>query len=551
MRLFERGFCCLRPILLVGMGFAGGHSFLLVAGVSIHFCWSCDFLLVIPHSCWYALTANPTIYASLVRQFWGSASEVSLPDGVRGLMATIDDTAYTITEASIRSALHRTKFLMYPRFLQIILDTNSEDTTPYPATSVTKKIFANMRHYQGPDMPLLAHMLNLGEPAFVQAQQQEGPDMPLLAHMLNLGELPFVQAQQQEVAQPPPSAVVAPHPSLDPMPLPPRQSSPPPIPFGLAPTSGVVSTDPILDIPSSSKPSEPVLETITSPFRDDDTGGGSFYESPPRPHPATLTRSLTVGVAEEPLTLTSLLALFLTYLIKKLKSKLKTKKRKLVLSDSKNEEEERQFKELDALLDLANVALYEPSVSTTPSKPAHPEQSSEQEISPTTLDAVLTLSQSKARARAATIIYKCLKKQQDPFKGKAVATPSSHVTAPTAKELADQQAAILESERQELLKQELKQSIDAKQDYLDSLLAQRVALNLSNEEWIGLVDQVRANPTLSAELLGVSEDIFSIRMVELMNNRQKAIAEMKAKAKREKPMTPTQQKEFMRTFVKN
>nr|GFD54565.1 hypothetical protein [Tanacetum cinerariifolium] len=77
--------------------------------------------------------------------------------------------------------------------------------------------------------------------------------------------------------------------------------------------------------------------------------------------------------------------------------------------------EERQFKELDALLDLANVALYEPSVSTTPSKPAHPEQSSEQEISPTTLDAVLTLSQSKARARAATIIYKCLKKQQSSF----------------------------------------------------------------------------------------------------------------------------------------
>nr|GFB03768.1 xylulose kinase-1 [Tanacetum cinerariifolium] len=53
----------------------------------------------------YALTANPTIYASVVRQFWGSASEVSLPDGVRGLVATIDGTAYTITKASIRSAL--------------------------------------------------------------------------------------------------------------------------------------------------------------------------------------------------------------------------------------------------------------------------------------------------------------------------------------------------------------------------------------------------------------------------------------------------------------
>nr|GFC48492.1 hypothetical protein [Tanacetum cinerariifolium] len=77
----------------------------------------------------------------------------------------------------------------------------------------------------------------------------------------------------------------------------------------------------------------------------------------------------------------------------------------------------------------------------------------------------------------------------------------------------------------------------------------RVALNVTNEEWIGLVDRFRANPTLSAELLGadVSEDTFSIRMVDLMNKRRKAIAEIKAKAKREKPMTPAQQKEFMQS----
>nr|GFA15245.1 ribonuclease H-like domain-containing protein [Tanacetum cinerariifolium] len=68
---------------------------------------------------------------------------------------------------------------------------------------------------------------------------------------------------------------------------------------------------------------------------------------------------------------------------------------------------------------------------------------------------------------------------------------------------------------------------------------------------ISLVDQVWANPTLSAELLGadVSEDTFSVRMVELMNRRRKEIGKMKAKAKIEKPMTPAQQKEFMRNFI--
>nr|GFB41371.1 hypothetical protein [Tanacetum cinerariifolium] len=84
-----------------------------------------------------------------------------------------------------------------------------------------------------------------------------------------------------------------------------------------------------------------------------------------------------------------------------------------------------------------------------------------------------------------------------------------------------------------------------RQDKLD-----KIALNPTNEEWIGLVDQVRANPTLSAELLraDVLEDTFSVRIVDLMNQRRKAIAEMKAKAKRDEPLTPAQQKEYMRAF---
>nr|GEU94679.1 hypothetical protein [Tanacetum cinerariifolium] len=222
----------------------------------------------------YALTAKPTIYASVVRLFWGSASEVSLPDGVKGLVATIDGTVYTVTKASIRSALQ-------------LDDLNAIDTM------TNEEIF-------GPDMPLLAHMLNLGEPA-------------------------LEQAQQKDVYQPQLSPMVAPHPSPDPMPSPPRQSSPLPIPFGPTPSSGVVSTESILDIPSSSGPYEPVLETITSPIRDDDTDGGSFHESPPSSPPATPTRSPTVGVAKEPLTLTSLLTLFPTFLqkIATLEAKLK------------------------------------------------------------------------------------------------------------------------------------------------------------------------------------------------------------------------------------
>nr|GEU93902.1 hypothetical protein [Tanacetum cinerariifolium] len=176
-------------------------------------------------------------------------------------------------------------------------------------------------------------------------------------------------------------------------------------------SSEVASTETIPDIPSLSRPSEPVLETITSPIRDDDTGGGSFHESPPSPPPATLPRSLTVGVTKEPLTLTSLLALFLTYVAipaADLDSAGGLDSASGVISAGGAD----SASELTSTGILVDVG---PTVSAEPSSPI-----------------------------------------RDPAKGKAVATPSSPVTAPTDKELADQQAAILEAERQELLEQELK-----------------------------------------------------------------------------------------------
>nr|GFA34818.1 aminoacyl-tRNA synthetase, class 1a, anticodon-binding [Tanacetum cinerariifolium] len=311
-----------------------------------------------------------------------------------------------------------------------------------------------------------------------------GPDMPLLAHMLNQGEPALVQAQPQEVSPPPPSPVVEPHPSTDPMPSPPRQSSPSPIPFETAPSSGVASTNPILEIPSSSRPSEPVLQTITSPIRDDDTGGGSFHESLPSPPPATPTRSPTrIATLEAELKATKILhkdaVVLFAKRIKKLESKLKNKKRKLVLSDLENEEVARQSQELATRVsaggaDPADVVVFVGGADSAG----------------TFISAGVSVATGPYVASAPS------SPNRDPAKGKAIATPSSSVIAPSDKELADQQAAILKAERQELLEQELKQSLDAEQ-------------------------------------------------------RWKEIAEMKAKAKRDKPLTPAQQKEYMRAFVKN
>ncbi|GKA68164.1 hypothetical protein Tco_0768081 [Tanacetum coccineum] len=53
----------------------------------------------------YALTANPPIYDSLVKQFWQSAITTSNTDGSLEIRATIDTIRYTISEASIRDSL--------------------------------------------------------------------------------------------------------------------------------------------------------------------------------------------------------------------------------------------------------------------------------------------------------------------------------------------------------------------------------------------------------------------------------------------------------------
>ncbi|GKF18070.1 hypothetical protein Tco_0062988, partial [Tanacetum coccineum] len=50
----------------------------------------------------YALTHTPTIYDSLVKQFWQTTTVRTLANGTQQLIASIDSKEYTITEASVR-----------------------------------------------------------------------------------------------------------------------------------------------------------------------------------------------------------------------------------------------------------------------------------------------------------------------------------------------------------------------------------------------------------------------------------------------------------------
>nr|GEX53237.1 hypothetical protein [Tanacetum cinerariifolium] len=126
----------------------------------------------------YALTVNPTIYVSCIKQFWSSVSIKKTNDVVR-LQALIDRRKVIITEDTVRQALRLddaesidclpneeifaelermglvrnvdsfSKFYMYPRFLQLMIDAQvgdlSSHTTKYTSLALTQKVFANMR----------------------------------------------------------------------------------------------------------------------------------------------------------------------------------------------------------------------------------------------------------------------------------------------------------------------------------------------------------------------------------------------------------------------
>ncbi|GJW66039.1 putative ribonuclease H-like domain-containing protein [Tanacetum coccineum] len=75
----------------------------------------------------------------------------------------------------------KTKFLMYPRFLQLILDIQTENRHPYLAVTLTKKIFGNMkRGFRGVPRPLLPAMLSIANPCAGQEASSVTQSQPFI-----------------------------------------------------------------------------------------------------------------------------------------------------------------------------------------------------------------------------------------------------------------------------------------------------------------------------------------------------------------------------------
>ncbi|GJX40215.1 hypothetical protein Tco_0255205 [Tanacetum coccineum] len=400
----------------------------------------------------YALTANPPIYDSLVKQFWQSAITTSNTDGSLEIRATIDTIRYTISEASIRDSLQlddatgitmlpnadlfegmgqigyptdgtftfwksfftpqwrflvhhllhcissksggwdqfgsniataliclssgrvynfsklifdgmvanlksKTKFLMYPRFLQMILNIQTENKTLYLAVSLTKKIFGNMK------------------------RGFRGAPRPLLPSMLLVATNPIAGHENAVVAQSQPSSSTPQTPTPPPIPTP----TPPPIPTPTSPPPPPPETEPTTDehIYEEHSPVHhhfsPSQEQAPSHMPMDD-----LLQAVPK----LISRidSLEMDLKQTKLTMGNAIVT-LVKMVKKLEGFMK--RRNLVLTDSEEEEPEAQGrKSQDDPQDSSVQGLVTPP--TTKVNTSGEEQV--EEISPNTLEAAKTLS---------------------------------------------------------------------------------------------------------------------------------------------------------------
>nr|GEZ59821.1 hypothetical protein [Tanacetum cinerariifolium] len=157
--------------------------------------------LILLFSIKYALTVNPNLYVSCIKQFWTSVAVKKVNDVIR-LQTLVDKKKLVITEASIRDALHlddaegieclpneeifaelarmgyekpSTKLTFYKAFFssQKQVGDLSTHTTKYTSPALTQIVFANMRRvgkgFSGVETPLFEGMI-------VEQQVAEGDD---------------------------------------------------------------------------------------------------------------------------------------------------------------------------------------------------------------------------------------------------------------------------------------------------------------------------------------------------------------------------------------
>ncbi|GJR02735.1 hypothetical protein Tco_0525719 [Tanacetum coccineum] len=130
----------------------------------------------------YALTTNPTIYVSLIEQFWQTVTVESVNNEEQQITVTVDGHTFAITEASVRrhlqlayadgiSLLHNTE--IFEQLTQMGKKLLKQHKKTYVAPTLSRKLFSNMKiGFSGEHTPLFDTMIPHDQPG-----QGEGPTL--------------------------------------------------------------------------------------------------------------------------------------------------------------------------------------------------------------------------------------------------------------------------------------------------------------------------------------------------------------------------------------
>ncbi|GJZ64117.1 synaptobrevin, longin-like domain protein, partial [Tanacetum coccineum] len=350
----------------------------------------------------YALTNDPIIFDSLVKQFWSTATLRSPELGPPAILATIDETPYTITEESVRSQLQladdggiddlpiveiysgmdnlgyvtegkltffKNKFSPQWRFLvhTILhcLSTKSGSWDQFGSSIVVALIcLSDGRRFNWSSYIFKGMVSNIGNakkflmyPRFLQTILGIETSITRQYHVFKLSSKLFANMKLNFVGQP--------MPLLDAMLSQAQegegagadvQAVPPPIPETIPETRH--ESDHSQDHLSTSTRQQATPSSIASCHT---SGGAEDHTSRGALSSVVSTLMQKVNSLETELKAhKKLFKNLVAKLVKKVKAlevTLKTKKRKVVLSDSDQEEGGDQAVDLDALIALANAAV--------------------------------------------------------------------------------------------------------------------------------------------------------------------------------------------------
>ncbi|GJY83957.1 hypothetical protein Tco_0497333 [Tanacetum coccineum] len=226
-----------------------------------------------------------------------------------------------------------------------------------------------------------------------------------------------------------------------------------------------------------------------------------------------------------------------------LESNLKARGRNVILSESDNEEDEEQ--DVDSLIKLAKAAAIAADTSSVPADATQatefPPSSSIHTDAFVHGNAVPTGTASDFSADPSNKGKSPMVEEDPPIKERSFRQmEEDRLGAEAARKLYEEEQAELARVQEEMKKKRQEDVINSAKYYTDA-------------DWSDIMGQVHANQGLTADLLGpdVNEDNFAERMVALIAERRRKFEAQRLQEKRNKPMTFAQQKDFMRTFVKN